>query len=215
MANKKISEFMEASQINDGDMIPILQDGDNKKISFENLKSEILETEGVVTTIEDNLESESKTNALSARQGKMLNEKIKRKVATASLTTGIDITGANQILLDKIISNDKELTLVNGSIRIGKNIKKVLVSANCFAIGDSDDYLWTYILKQPETVPLSNSNNISIALDNTSSRFGSTSHSPVLVEVNEGDIICLYKMVNSTYTIRSGANTYLTVEVVE
>ena len=56
---------------------------------------------------------------------------------------------------------------------------------------------------------------INVAIDSYNTYFASTSHSPKLVEVSEGDIIKLFKIDNSTGTIRAGANTYLTVEVIE
>lgn len=116
---------------------------------------------------------------------------------------------AGTIPLDLIenTTTDK-LTLSNNGIRIGAGISQVLVSANVFANAKNETgYTWTYIKK--------NNGNVSIALVNNRGFFASTSHSPRLLDVQEGDIITLYKQDDSESTVRTYANTYLTVEVVE
>lgn len=138
------------------------------------------------------------------------NEKdLKRKVATAYLDNGApDIKNA-KIPLSGIITNSDKLTLSNNGIKIGAGISKILVSGNVFLQSSSTtSYLWTSIRK--------NTTEISLAIDNYNTYFASTSHSPKLVDVQEGDIIYLWKIDDSGGTLRgANKNTYLTVEVVE
>lgn len=134
---------------------------------------------------------------------------LKIKAATGYLNAERNNVKKAKIVLDSIKSNCKNLTLSNGGIRIGKNIKQVLVSGNIFlASGATSGYLWSSIRK--------NTTEISVAIDNPTSWFASTSHSPKLVDVSEGDIFYLWKMDEDTGTIRGGnKNTYLTIEVIE
>lgn len=134
----------------------------------------------------------------------------KREVATAYLSSEVTNIQETWIPLNSIDSNSNNLTLSNNGIRIGAGISKILVSGNVFYLSNTNNsYLWTSIRNQTANKELS------IAIDNYNTYFASTSHSPKLVEVSEGDIIKLFKIDNSTGTIRAGANTYLTVEVIE
>ena len=66
----KISEMEEAEEVKNEDLIMIIQNGVNKKakvLDFENSK---------LINVVDNLESTSATDALSAKQGNVLKEKI-------------------------------------------------------------------------------------------------------------------------------------------
>ena len=133
----------------------------------------------------------------------------KRQAATAYLDNGApDIKNA-KIPLSGIITNSDKLTLSNNGLKIGAGISKILVSGNVFLQSSSNtSYLWTSIRK--------NTTEISIAIDNYNTYFASTSHSPKLVEVQEGDIIYLWKIDDAGGTLRGGnKNTYLTVEVIE
>ncbi len=133
----------------------------------------------------------------------------KRQVATAYLDNGApDIKNA-KIPLSGIITNSDKLTLSNNGLKIGAGISKILVSGNVFLQSSSNtSYLWTSIRK--------NTTEISIAIDNYNTYFASTSHSPKLVDVQEGDIIYLWKIDDSGGTLRgANKNTYLTVEVIE
>lgn len=133
----------------------------------------------------------------------------KRQVATAYLEDGApDIKNA-KIPLSGIITNSDKLTLSNNGIKIGAGISKILVSGNVFLQSSSNtSYLWTSIRK--------NTTEISIAIDNYNTYYASTSHSPKLVDVKEGDIIYLWKIDGAGGTLRgANKNTYLTVEVIE
>ncbi len=65
----------------------------------------IAQSAGVVATVVDNLESDSATDALSAKQGKELNEKITNLGIIAGLFTpadGITIVSGNYIICGKL-----------------------------------------------------------------------------------------------------------------
>ena len=166
------------------------------------------QSSGVIATVVDGLNSTSTTDALSANQGRILNEKTKKEVATAYISSGIDLE-EGMIPLGLINSNTNKLTLLNGYVRIGAGISKVLVSGNVFANAKSDNtgYTWTQIMK--------NNTAISISINSNNVWFTSTVHSPILVDVQEGDLFLLYKLDSNNSGIRADQNTYLTVEVVE
>lgn len=131
----------------------------------------------------------------------------KRKVASAWMTSNIG-SYAGKITLNQFNSNSEDLTLSSGGIKIGKGIEKILVSGNVFVQAQKNDsYLWTSIR--------CNSTEVSLAIDNYNTYYASTSHSPKLVSVKEGDIIYLWQISQAPGQIRSGYNTYLTVEVIE
>lgn len=88
----KISEMLEAENINEEDFIPIIQNGINKKI-----RASKVGTRGGTTVI-DNLLSTSTTDALSANQGRVLNNKVENlnqdgvELASTTSTTEETIT---------------------------------------------------------------------------------------------------------------------------
>ncbi len=132
---------------------------------------------------------------------------LKRHMATAYPSSNI-ASYSGKISLNTLISNSSELTLSSGGIRIGKGISYVAVSGNVFIQAEKNDsYLWTSIR--------CNSTEISIAIDNYNTYYASTSHSPRIIEVKEGDIIYLWQISQAPGQLRSLQNTYLTVEVIE
>ena len=140
-----------------------------------------------------------------------IDNKCKNEIATLSLSYETSVS-EGYIPLSDINSNTTRLTYSNNGIKIGSGISKIKVSANVFgASTNNGSYLWTQI----ERVRGNTKTAISIAIDNTSTYFGSTSHTPALCDVQENDIIKVYKIDSNSTTIRTLANTYLTVEVVE
>lgn len=148
---------------------------------------------------------------IQQRIDQLLENKLKeRKVATASISGNISYSANSKIAFDQLKTSTDKLTLSSGGIRIGKGITQILVSAQAFAnpTNNTTGYFWTAI-KQ-------NSTAVSISIDNPSSWFTTNNHSPVLLNVTEGDIIYLYDVGStSTGNIRGGANTYLTIEVIK
>lgn len=142
-----------------------------------------------------------------------INDKlINRQVATAYLSTTINNAGQQYLQMNRINSNSNNLTLSEGGILIGSGISKVKISGNVFGVSNNNgSYLWCYIRKKRG----STITNESIAIDNTNTLFGSCSFSPRLIDVQEGDLIRLYKEDGNSTTIRADANTWLTVEVIK
>ena len=132
----------------------------------------------------------------------------KREIATAVLSQEVTMT-TGTIPLDLIENTTtNRLTLSNNGIRIGSGVHNVLVSANVFANAQNETgYTWTYIKR--------NNSVASIALVNNRGFFASTAHTPRLLDVQEGDIITIYKQDDSQSLIRTYANTYLTVEIID
>ncbi len=169
---------------------------------------------GVVATVIDGLDSTSSIDALSAKQGKILNEKATRKVATLYNVSDVLSEGyQTKIKLDTLTSNTDVLTYADNSVVIGKGISKVLVSGNAFAIKGQTDmpYLWTVLRIDRNGTEI----NISFALDAEKDGFACTSHSGFLIDVQEGDKIYFASMIGQLVYFRGVHNTYLTVEVVD
>ena len=137
---------------------------------------------------------------------------MKRKVATAYLANEVSGIKNTWIPFNAILSNTDKLSLSNNGIKIGKGISNVLVSGNVFLAANSNNsYLWTATKK----IASNGNYDIGIAIDNYNTYFASTSHSPHIIDVKEGDIIKILKIDDNDGTIRANANTYLTVEVME
>lgn len=78
----KVSEMQEAKEINDEDLLMLIQKNANKKVTIKQIKN--------LFKIIDNLTSASTIDALSANQGKILNEKITNAntYSTEEINTG-------------------------------------------------------------------------------------------------------------------------------
>ncbi len=162
-----------------------------------------------VGIVADKAKDINDTNENAWVNAKTIKDYASRKVATATISNEIQNFKRGTIALNTIKSNTSLLTLENNGIKIGKGIKRILVSGNVFgnAQGINTSYLWIYIKKNDEVV--------SNALSNPSSWFTSTVLSPNLIDVQEGDVITLWKEDDVATHIRSKAYTYLTVEVIE
>lgn len=176
---------------------------------------------GVTATVVDNLTSTSATNALSANQGRVLNEKFSRNIITAYPTQQIiSITGRSQVIpLDgsEIVGN--KLTLVNNKIKIGSNVSTIKISASVFYqdYDTSVAYLFPEIRK--------NQNKIARAISSRMAdvtRYQSVAIPEFIISVEENDLIDLTAgEINSTQegsirgNLEGTLNTYITVEVVE
>lgn len=136
----------------------------------------------------------------------------KRKAATIYLSNEVSNISETTIPFNAIISNTDKLTLSNNGIRIGAGVSYVLVSGNVFLAATSNNsYLWT----KTQKVSSNSTWDIGVAIDNYNTYFASTSHSPHIIDVVEGDIIKIFKIDTSNGTIRANANTYLTVEIIQ
>lgn len=137
---------------------------------------------------------------------------IRRDIITLAMSSSKSGNTKNNIKVpfDNYIVIGTKLSLVNNQVKIGKNIKKVMISGACFIdTSNSYGYLWLSIQK--------NNNWVASNLTAGDTTFKSCSIVSRVIDVKEGDLIGLYidNTGGTPYTIRSGHNTYLTVEVVE
>lgn len=112
MSEIKVSEMMEAENINDNDLIMIVQNNVNKKAKTSKIKTKVV----------DNLESESSEEALSAKQGKILNEKIINFVGTQNSDGYCKLPNGLKLCWGKVNSNDFESFSGNGGYRHKVNL---------------------------------------------------------------------------------------------
>lgn len=173
-----------------------------------------MEARAIINVI-DNLTSTSITDALSANQGRVLNEKIVPKnIITIKLQDSFDVeSGGVYQVVPMVVYNSigDKLTLSNNGVRIGSGVSKVLVSSNLKVISNTTGNKHSRICKNDTTMCWTDSTSIQsgheITINNT----------PILINVVEGDIITLRYFVLTNDRISGGqyTPTYLTVEVVE
>lgn len=135
-----------------------------------------------------------------------------RDIITLTMSSDKSGNTSNNIKVpfDNYISVGKKLSLVNNQVQIGKNVKKVMISGACFIdTANGNNYLWLSI-KQ-------NSKWVASNLTAGGMIYKSCSIASKIIDVKEGDLIGLYidNTGGTPYNIRSGHNSYLTVEVVE
>lgn len=110
-----------------------------------------------------------------------------------------------------VTKSETSLSAVSDGVKIGKNIKKVLVSGLI-------SFAWNSP-KEANLLPLIKRNNVEIfkvdgskPVENYSVSIAIT---PFLVNVEEGDVISLAVYFSAANALVHGSRTYLTVEVVE
>lgn len=153
---------------------------------------------GLVATVVDNLTSTSATDALSAKKGKELNEKIdlKSNYINAGIAQSLTLSNAtNKIPLNVIYSKSGELLTLNssGEIVIGAGISQIQVSGAVFCedFGGSG-YCWIKIFKN-ESIITSSIASVQQGIYLTASAASKA------INVQEGDKIIL-KLENTTST---------------
>lgn len=107
----KVSEMQEAKEINDEDLLMLIQKNANKKVTIKQIKN--------LFQIIDNLTSISTTDALSAKQGKILNDKITNTntYSTEEVNTGKKWIDGKDIYRKVITQNNaNQIDLANLSI---------------------------------------------------------------------------------------------------
>lgn len=167
----------------------------------DNVENAIMQIE---TTIIDNLESTSQTDALSAKQGKVLNEKIQRNILTANITSTTIPAGVQTALSAKEQCKvGNKLSIVNGKIKIGTGVSKVLVSGKILLDTTEVTTNFFYILQNSNIINRANGYGI----------YETLSTAPFLVNVNVNDTFGLSVLTGTNASIYDGS--YITVEVVE
>ena len=142
---------------------------------------------------------------------KINNRLIKSEVATAYLSSDITNVGAVNVPLNQIKSNTTRLTLNNNGIKIGANVKQVLISGSAFCYSGSAPYVWASINKGAD----SDANRVSLAIIGFVNGYASPSMAPKIIDVQEGDIIYLHKISSAGCDMRSQGNTWLTVQIIQ
>lgn len=144
------------------------------------------------------------------------------ELGTKSMTVmfpsgGTDISGAN-IINCTILSHDSSdgyLKQSGGGIAIGEGVSSVLVSASVFGWCQkiaSTGYFWNRISRFRGTAETEICATITPL---NASLYASTIFSPILIQVQAGDVLKLKKMNTENIRIRGLGNTYLTVQVAE
>ena len=105
-------------------------------------------------------------------------------------------------------STGSKLTFASSSygIKIGAGVSKVLVSASVFFSSGAAGYGWLKVYKNGTFT------NLETIAYTTTNSFGSATLNPVVMSVQENDVITLFNPENCR--IR-GTGSYLTVEVIE
>lgn len=141
----------------------------------------IAQSAGVVATVVDNLESNSATDALSAKQGKILNKKIE-EVTLYNNETG----STSNITLNDSVENYEYIEIFYGADNryfsnkiYNANNKHTAISA-VFSLDGSSTLTYIYtsdIAISNKTLTISNSRNAYINLsDNTVGNYGTSSY---------------------------------------
>lgn len=125
------------------------------------------------------------------------------------------VSGQTMMNLSSLLGNTSDglLTQSGGGIKIGAGISSIMVSASLFTYASAvgNGYVWASICR----VRGSDWTEHAVALSVTNSGVGYTSVNipPLLLSVQEGDIIKLRKLNAESMQIRGLGNTWLTVEV--
>ena len=162
------------------------------------------QSSGVVATVVDNLISTSTTNALSANQGKVLNDKFSRHIITANVTQTTSTAGVDTILtLNELVKVGNKLSVSNGKVVIGDGVSKVKVSAK--ALIDTPQLANSFFFIRKNNSNIISGDNYGI--------YVSISITDYLVSVQQGDSFSL--LINTGLDANIYNGTYLTIEVVE
>lgn len=183
-------------------------------LNAENLNQIQTNVENAIPPVVDNLTSTSATDALSANQGRILNEKTQRHIITAKGGSSETATTSseNKLIMATATTVGNKLTLTNdGGIKIGSGVTKVAISASTTYTGGDASQHTLLIYKNSKA----NENRLARVLFNSSSNIQTTISIPYqIISVSENDI--LYLFASSSVDKRvSGPMSYMTVEVIE
>lgn len=174
------------------------------------------QSSGLVANVIDNLESTSQTDALSAKQGKILKDIAQRHIITAK-GNGASITATSsgsKVNLTEAITVGTKITLSNGGIKIGTGVQKIAIEGTTVFTSGQTGQHGIYIYKNTKTetnllarTMLNTGNNADVQTSlNITKR--------IIDNVSEGDIIYMYVTSNINHEV-SAPLSMLTIEVVE
>lgn len=162
----------------------------------------------------NDLTNTSETDALSANQGRILNEKIEalsvgegsqRHIVTMYTQT-VNVQAESDTKINassRYVKVGSKLSVSNGNVKIGAGVSKVLVSAHILLDEAQVHHHFLYVYYN---------DNLWHRLDSYG-RYDSIDMAPSLLPVSEGDEIGLVVRAGSTTTVYE--SSYLTVEVIE
>lgn len=142
----------------------------------------------------------------------------KPSVITVGLNSNIEITGNTPIQLDKILSNaGNKFTLQNGGIKIGAGVSKIKVSGCLLEEVNPAGLYGCYICKNK--INLAHAINIGFNYIPVVNQMVKTTCQPILVDVQEGDVIYLNAYANqssftATLQTYNGRTVNVTIEEV-
>lgn len=168
-------------------------------------------------------EQETKINNIIEELGhKASGSSSSRSLITVGLSSDAESTSYNSSLIPLNMELNKkgsELSLdtANNAVKIGAGVSKILVSGTITQVATTTGLYGGNINKNGIT--LNTAVNVGFNYIPVINVFFKTTFSPVLVDVVEGDLICLtsYAETNKPLTIKAyeGRSTNLTVEVIE
>ena len=139
---------------------------------------------------------------------------------TVGLTNDTNVTTSSSIVpLDKVVgSTGSKFELINNKIKIGAGVTKIKVSGSITEQSEQNKLFGCYITKNGTT--LNDAINIGFSYITTPNMMYKISMSPVIVNVNPGDLISLIAYIESssaTATVRgyAGRATNITIEEVK
>ena len=148
------------------------------------------------TNVENSFKSSKTTSDTDTYNCNYINS-LKPSIITAGLNSNTEITGSTTIQLDKILSSvGNKFTLQNGGIKIGAGVSKIKVSGCLLEKVNRVGLYGCYIYKNE--VLLANAINVGFNYIPIENQMFKTTCQPVLVDVQEGDIIYLNAYVNQS-----------------
>lgn len=190
----KISELTEAMAAQNSDEMPIVQNGETKRINVENLFADL---QSQITDLQNQINDK---NAITTS-------------ASSSIT--LSTTGEQQIAITGAKAQvGNRLTISSNRIYIGSNISKVLVSCNVYLnlVANRGGVLNVQIRKNGTGI----TGLVNGGYASTATRNATIPVAPALIPVTEGDYIDYTVYGYAGDVIRcDNAFTYLTVEEID
>lgn len=191
----KISELTEAMAAQNSDEMPIVQNGETKKINVETLMSN-LQTQ--LTNLQNQVNDKNIISAGGTSSA----------TATSTGDLRIPITRAIEQIGDKF-------TISNNRVYVGAGVSKVLVSGQIYfnLAANRGNALNFYIRKNGSVI----NGQTNGGYASTSTRNACLSLPPKLISVSQGDYFDWTAYLYNGDVVRtdSSSNTYLTVEAID
>lgn len=143
-----------------------------------------------------NIDELNKINDNSLNRN-VISAKARQQAITKNGSTSIKVN-----LVDKVQVGDK-FTIENGGIKVGKDVKTILISAKVLMDVETLEFQFIYIHK----------NGIALERSDGYGKYITLNISPFLCDVKEGDTFELYVMTSANATVQ--AESKITIEAIE